>query len=120
MTPGAGAGGPLGTSGGGGFKKGGFKSSFTTVKGPVSATVSTRKNVLGDDDDADEAAEAGELSEFARTKPGQNTDAQPDNAESDTDEEYTSGGMGASYYDPRKPTDCSSRCPGFQHELTIA
>ncbi|KAF7118989.1 hypothetical protein CNMCM5793_008629 [Aspergillus hiratsukae] len=121
-TPGTVAPAAVGTSGGGGFKKGGFKSSFTTVKGPVPAAVSTRKNVLGDDDDddADEAAGAGELSESARNKPRQDTDAQPDNAESDTDEEYTSGDMGASYYDPRRPTDCSSRCPGFQHELTIA
>ncbi|PKX91540.1 putative C2H2 finger domain protein [Aspergillus novofumigatus IBT 16806] len=111
-----------GLRGGGGFKKGGFKSSFTTVKGPVSATVSTRKNVLGDDDDddADQVVGAGEPSEFVRNKPRQDTDAQDDNAESDTDEEYANDDTEASFYDPRKPTDCSSRCPGFQHELTIA
>ncbi|GIJ87162.1 hypothetical protein Asppvi_006068 [Aspergillus pseudoviridinutans] len=121
-TPASGAGGTVGTSGGGGFKKGGFKSSFTTVKGPVSATVSTRKNVLGDDDDddADQEVGAAESSEFVRDKPRQDTDTQHDNAESDTDEEYTNDDTEASYYDPRKPTDCSLRCPGVQHELTIA
>ncbi|GFF50072.1 C2H2 finger domain protein, putative, partial [Aspergillus udagawae] len=121
-TPASGAGGAIGTSGGGGFKKGGFKSSFTTVKGPVSTTVSTRKNVLGDDDDddADQAVGAGESSELVRNRPRQDTDTQHENAESDTDEEYTNDDTGASYYDPRKPTDCSLRCPGFQHELPIA
>ncbi|KAF4215785.1 hypothetical protein CNMCM5878_007774 [Aspergillus fumigatiaffinis] len=119
-TPASGAGGAGGTGGGGGFKKGGFKSSFTTVKGPVSGTVSTRKNVLGDDDDddADQAVGAGEPSESVRNKPRQYTDAQHDNAESDTDEEYANDDTEASYYDPRKPTECSSRCPGFQNELT--
>lgn len=118
-TPASGAG---GTGGGGGFKKGGFKSSFTTVKGPVSATVSTRKNVLGDDDDddANQAVGAGEPSELVRNKPRQDTDAQHGNAESDTDEEYANNDTEANYYDPRKPTECSSRCPAFQNELTIS
>lgn len=105
------------TSGGsisnaGSFKKGGFKSSFTAVKGPVASTAPTRKNVLGDEDvvgDGDQDL----------AKIGQRADAQSpvptgviqhDPEESDTDEESTHDTARGGYYDPRRPTDCGPEC----------
>ncbi|EAW12106.1 putative C2H2 finger domain protein [Aspergillus clavatus NRRL 1] len=114
MSTGASGGGAVTSSrGGGGFKKGGFKSSFTTVKGPVAASISTRKNVLGDDD----ADETSELSEPIQNKPSKDTLGQNELAETDTEDEYTDDSIGAGYYDPRKPTECSSMCLGFRHGL---
>ncbi|KAE8377690.1 hypothetical protein BDV26DRAFT_292915 [Aspergillus bertholletiae] len=100
----------VGTGGGsgGGFKKGGFKSSFTTVKGPVAPTAPTKKNVLGDDDDEDEIPETTYISQRAQAT--QASSAQHDYAESDTDAEYASDS--SYYYNPLKPTGCFSGCTG--------
>ncbi|KAF3401998.1 hypothetical protein F1880_009725 [Penicillium rolfsii] len=100
--------------GGGGFKKGGFKSSFSTVKGPVAPV---RKNVLGDDDEAEESGggeDRGgkERISGAGSQGGQATEARED-AESDTDEEYTRDREGGGYYDPRRPTGCHAGCAGL-------
>lgn len=98
-----------GGGGGGGFKKGGFKSSFASVKGPAAPV---KKNVLGDDDDDDEPRATTESSGAAETKP-QDKDMR-DDVESD-DEEYARDlQAGGGYYDPRKPTDCFTSCPGAQ------
>ncbi|KAB8256582.1 hypothetical protein BDV32DRAFT_153205 [Aspergillus pseudonomiae] len=101
-----------GGGGGGGFKKGGFKSSFTAVKGPVAPTAPTKKNVLGDDDE-DEMPETTDRSQRAQAT--QDSSAQPDYAESDTDAEYASDTMGSDYYDPLKPTGCFSGCASTRH-----
>ncbi|RDW83987.1 putative C2H2 finger domain protein [Aspergillus mulundensis] len=90
-----------GTGSSGGFKKGGFKSSFTTVKGP--ATPSIIKNVLGDDDGD---TTGGGL------EPDKPSGILQEQGESDTDEEYLTDTAGGGYYDPRKPTDCFSGCVG--------
>ncbi|KAF9885134.1 hypothetical protein FE257_000711 [Aspergillus nanangensis] len=94
---------------GGGFKKGGFKSSFTTVKGPIAPTAPTKKNVLGDDDGDDEgnSASIDESTDALRNSP-RATNVRDDLMESDTEDEYGTGG----YYDPRNPTDCFPTCVG--------
>ncbi|KAF7593039.1 hypothetical protein BBP40_012127 [Aspergillus hancockii] len=99
-----------GAGGSGGFKKGGFKSSFTTVKGPVAPAPPMKKNVLGDDED--ETSEATEMSQRAQRRP---TKGLSDYAESDTDEEITSDTVVGGYYDPLRPTGCYSGCPGIEH-----
>jgi hypothetical protein len=102
-TPG---GGNAGGKSGGGFKKGGFKSSFAAVKGPAAPV---KKNVLGDNDDDDEA-------DHTATKEQPSVPSNPvpeevrDGAESDTDEEYARDEEGGGYYDPRRPTDCFAGC----------
>lgn len=98
-----------GQSGGGGFKKGGFKSSFASVKGPAAPV---KKNVLGDDDDDDEARTPKDQTGAAPPIPSEQE--VPDNAESDTDEEYTRDKAGGGYYDPRRPTDCFGGCAGLR------
>ena len=74
---------------GGGFKKGGFKSSFTAVKGPEASPA--KKNVLQDDSPVRQNASINYVKSA--------------DAESETDDEY-----GGTYYDPRRPTDCGPRC----------
>ncbi|KAJ9487259.1 hypothetical protein VN97_g6054 [Penicillium thymicola] len=83
-----------------GFKKGGFKSSFTTIKGIAAPKLPVkRKNVLGDDDEDD------------IPKPREDDDVgkpekiEDDDVESETDEYDQEG-----YYDPRRPTDCFAGC----------
>ncbi|KAL5041323.1 hypothetical protein BDW71DRAFT_169161 [Aspergillus fruticulosus] len=98
-----------GTESSGGFKKGGFKSSFTTVKGPVVPAAPTRKNVLGDDDEGDNAPVARGRSDSARSKLDKASRITQEQGESDTDE-YVTGTAGGGYYDPRKPTDCFPGC----------
>lgn len=80
---------------GGGFKKGGFKSSFTTVNGgggdggtPSAASKVKAKNVFG------EEPEKGDEPSLA-----------PNDV--DSEEEYAARD---DYYDPRRPTGCSSGC----------
>ena len=94
---------------GGGFKKGGFKSSFTTVKGSIAPTAPSKRNVLGEEDEDDDStlqdrADSGKLE--TPTNPALD-------AESDTDEDYVDDLPGGGYYDPRRPTDCSPDCPGL-------
>ncbi|OQD97542.1 hypothetical protein PENSOL_c012G03001 [Penicillium solitum] len=81
------------SGGGTGFKKGGFKSSFATIKGTAAPPPVKRKNVLGDDDE-DGPPDV--------RKPQKSED---DDVESDTDE-YDQ----EEYYDPRRPTDCFPEC----------
>ncbi|KAJ9203811.1 hypothetical protein DTO164E3_2165 [Paecilomyces variotii] len=88
------------TGTGGGFKKGGFKSSFTTVKGPAAPAHPVKKNVLADDDE-DESTTSADVRDRARSSQVKEVDV---DAESDTDEEY---------YDPRRPTDCPVGCAGM-------
>ncbi|KAL2833668.1 hypothetical protein BDW59DRAFT_63546 [Aspergillus cavernicola] len=114
------------SGGGGGFKKGGFKSSFTTVKGPVAPAPPTKKNVLGDDDDhndvdidvdvdvddVDGKPSAEEASDTTRVKAGKSTSVVLEQGESDTDEEYATNTAGGGYYNPQRPTDCLTGCAG--------
>ncbi|KAJ5885342.1 C2H2 finger domain protein [Penicillium taxi] len=85
----------------GGFKKGGFKSSFTTIKGPVAA----KKNVLEDSDD-ERPVKSSDNTSSKDYKPAAGGSVQE--TESD-DEQYTNG---QAYYDPRRPTSCFPGCPG--------
>lgn len=101
----SGGGGP---SGGGGFKKGGFKSSFASVKGPAAPV---KKNVLGDDDEEEDHTPKIQPGAAAPKPTEQEV---PDEAESDTDEEYARDQAGGGYYDPRRPTDCFGGCAGLQ------
>ncbi|KAL4904235.1 hypothetical protein BDW74DRAFT_33423 [Aspergillus multicolor] len=104
------------SGGGGGFKKGGFKSSFTTVKGPATPPAPMRKNVLGDDDDVVDGDNTlvadGGGGDAAQVKPDKPIRLRQEQGESDTDEEYLTDTVGDGYYDPRKPTDCFSKCVG--------
>ncbi|OOF94462.1 hypothetical protein ASPCADRAFT_170405, partial [Aspergillus carbonarius ITEM 5010] len=103
------------TGGGGGFKKGGFKSSFTTVKGPIGPAAPTKKNVLGGDDEDNDVAEADDGSLYIRSQPTRHESSQLDQAESDTDEEYAHDVIGGRYYNPRNPTGCSRECAGARN-----
>lgn len=106
-----------GTSGGGGgFKKGGFKSSFTTVKGPVAPGAPTKKNVLGDDDDErDNTSVTKGATDATHFKSGKSPNILQEQGESDTDEEYMTDTVSGGYYDPRRPTDCFPSCIGMDH-----
>ncbi|KAJ5770850.1 uncharacterized protein N7511_002901 [Penicillium nucicola] len=105
-TPDAAASTPVAKSGGG-FKKGGFKSSFAAVKGSAAPAAPVKRNVLGDDDD--ETPNPVDSDSLAVPNAVENEDHRDDdNAESDSDEGY-SHGSGA-YYDPRRPTDCFAGC----------
>ncbi|KAJ5774666.1 hypothetical protein N7457_009562 [Penicillium paradoxum] len=87
-----------------GFKKGGFKSSFATIKGTAAQTVpAKRKNVLGDDDEDDNPKPQDDSTTLASTEPQKKDDG---DMESDTDGDYGPEG----YYDPRRPTDCFPDC----------
>ncbi|KAL4772217.1 hypothetical protein BDW60DRAFT_207224 [Aspergillus nidulans var. acristatus] len=101
-----------GTGSSGGFKKGGFKSSFTTVKGPAAPAAPTRKNVLEDDEEGNNAPVAARGDDHARSKSDIATMIIQEQ-ESDTDEEYVTDTAGGGYYDPRKPTDCFPGCVGL-------
>ncbi|KAL2863106.1 putative C2H2 finger domain protein [Aspergillus lucknowensis] len=102
------------SSGGGGrFKRGGFKSSFTTVKGPAAPVAPTKKNVLGDDDeDGDDIPLTEGVSDSGPLKSGKSPSVPQDGGESDTDEEYAVDNPGEGYYDPRRPTGCFPGCIG--------
>ncbi|KAL4868938.1 hypothetical protein BDV12DRAFT_89830 [Aspergillus spectabilis] len=103
-----------GSGGSGGFKKGGFKSSFTSVKGPA-ASGAPKKNVLGDDDeDGEDRLVAEGPSNVSRPKYDKSPSILQEQGESDTDEEYTADASGG-HYDPRKPTDCFPGCAGARH-----
>ncbi|KAE8352685.1 hypothetical protein BDV28DRAFT_134649 [Aspergillus coremiiformis] len=104
-----------GAGSGGGFKKGGFKSSFTTVKGPVASAAPTKKNVLGDEDDDEDEAPETTKSQRGLSKPSRGSSAQRDYVESETDEEDASDAVSGGYYDPFKPTGCFSGCAGTNH-----
>lgn len=95
-----------------GFKKGGFKSSFATVKGTVANTApAKRKNVLGDDDEDDsQNPQDGHLA--GESKPPKKEDG---DMESDTDGEYGPG----EYYDPRRPTDCFPDCAAQMARVSV-
>lgn len=82
-----------------GFKKGGFKSSFATIKGKAAPV--KRKNVLGDDDE-DDIPKPREDDPSDVRKPQKSED---DDVESETDEYDQEG-----YYNPRRPTDCFAGC----------
>ncbi|KAL5335669.1 hypothetical protein BJX70DRAFT_401339 [Aspergillus crustosus] len=98
--------------GGGGFKKGGFKSSFTTVKGPP-AFSAPKKNVLGDDDEDERVKLVVEGPiDAARPKFDEFTSVSVEQGESDTDVEYKAETAGGGYYDPRRPTGCFPGCAG--------
>ncbi|KAL6232047.1 hypothetical protein BDW75DRAFT_243353 [Aspergillus navahoensis] len=101
-----------GTGSSGGFKKGGFKSSFTTVKGPAAPAAPTKKNVLGEDDEGDNVPDAAVGSDSARAKSGKAPRIIQEQGESDTDEEYVTDAASGGYYDPRKPTNCFPGCVG--------
>lgn len=107
-------GGGGGGGGGSGFKKGGFKSSFATVKGPVAPAAPAKKNVLGDDDEEEQVQTVKETDVQPQPAPRAENSA---GAESDTDEEYADAASGA-YYDPRKPTGCFSGCAGLNAVTT--
>lgn len=113
---GRGKSGDAGGNAGGGFKKGGFKSSFSTVKGPVAPV---RKNVLGDDEEDGEGGTGGEEDRGGKEQvPGVGNQERRgeevrEDAESDTDEEYTRDRDGGGYYDPRRPTGCFAGCAGL-------
>jgi hypothetical protein len=103
--------------GGGGFKKSGFKSSFTAVKGPAAPTAAARKNVLGDEDeDEDDSNKSYSRSTGQTTPAGRSRSRREDqgrtDVESDTDDDYGREDTDEAYYDPRKPTDCFTGCPG--------
>ncbi|KAL4745700.1 hypothetical protein BDW72DRAFT_49947 [Aspergillus terricola var. indicus] len=102
-----------GTGSSGGFKKGGFKSSFTTVKGPAAPAAPTKKNVLEDDDEGNNTPVAAGGGDHARSR----SDIAPriiqEQGESDTDDEYVTDTAGGGYYNPRKPTDCLPGCVGL-------
>ncbi|KAK4863195.1 hypothetical protein LT330_001973 [Penicillium expansum] len=85
-----------------GFKKGGFKSSFATVKGAVAPTAPVKKNVLGDDEEDD----TPKPKDQDPSNVGRPQKIEPGDVESETDEEYGQEG----YYDPRRPTDCFAGC----------
>lgn len=78
----------------GGFKKGGFKSSFITVNGgegggPNAAAPKVKaKNVFGEEPEKEPENRGG--------------------ADADSENEYAARN---DYYDPRRPTGCSSGCP---------
>lgn len=73
--------------------------------------------MLGDDDED----EPREIPEKSNAQPMQvkNTDTEA-HAESDTDEEYLDNSAGGGYYDPRKPTGCSTECPGFKNAMAVS
>lgn len=96
---------------GSGFKKGGFKSSFTAVKGTAAPAAPVKKNVLGDDDDG---VEAIRTNVDYQVKPDKHTAVEDNDGESDTDEDYADDRVGGGYYDPRKPTDCFATCTGIK------
>lgn len=91
-------------TGSGGFKKGGFKSSFSSVKAaPPPAPV--KRNVLGDEDDDESMV----VDKDRNQDKDRETVEKLGTDESDTDEEEYPPG---SYYDPRRPTECSATCSG--------
>ncbi|KAI1932181.1 pyruvate dehydrogenase E1, beta subunit [Ophidiomyces ophidiicola] len=115
-------GGAKGSTGGGGFKKGGFKSSFAVVSTGVSsgtggggATTTgpglARKNVLGDDDD--ESISTPAISSRSKEE---KSSKESNAVESDTDEDFGGDDLKAEggYYDPRKPTGCFVGCKGLR------
>lgn len=98
--------------------EGGFKSSFSTVKGPAAPV---RKNVLGDEEEKEDSGggEAGQGSGKESGgvgvggRGGRGEEVRVD-AESDTDEEYYARDReGGGYYDPRRPTGCHAGCAGM-------
>lgn len=91
-----------GASTGGGFKKGGFKSSFAAVKGSAAPSAPVKRNVLGDDDETPKPKDEA-LPAASKPQKSENGDV-----ESDTDEEY--GQDYEAYYDPRQPTGCYGGC----------
>ncbi|KAJ5798240.1 uncharacterized protein N7503_007536 [Penicillium pulvis] len=95
-------------TGGGGFKKGGFKSSFAAVKGVAPVL---KKNVLGDDDDDEAQSTHKDQPGSTGSKSARGDDI---DAESDTDEEYARDEQGEGYYDPRRPTGCLAGCAGLR------
>ncbi|PYH44646.1 putative C2H2 finger domain protein [Aspergillus saccharolyticus JOP 1030-1] len=114
-TIGTGTGNNLGSGAGGGFKKGGFKSSFTAVKGPVAPVAPTKKNVLGgDDDDHDDSniSECAVSSNRFRNRSAIGPDFQQKQEESDTECEVAD----VEYYSPRHPTGCHNACTGYRTE----
>ncbi|CAG8372968.1 unnamed protein product [Penicillium salamii] len=84
----------------GGFKKGGFKSSFAAVKGSATPAAPVRKNVLGDDDDAQPKVESLPVAKSQQTE---------NSGEMESEDEGYGQGQ-AAYYDPRRPTDCFAGC----------
>ncbi|KAJ6111578.1 hypothetical protein N7523_007639 [Penicillium sp. IBT 18751x] len=102
------SGGVTGAKSGGGFKKGGFKSSFAAVKGGPAAPV--KKNVLGDDEEEEDHTTAKEPPRVS-SKPV--SEPVREDGESDTDQEYARDRDGGGYYDPRRPTGCFAECVGL-------
>ncbi|PYH96179.1 hypothetical protein BO71DRAFT_375851 [Aspergillus ellipticus CBS 707.79] len=100
------------SSTGGGFKKGGFKSSFTTVKGPIIPATPTKKNVLGGDDDDNDVPETDGTGQDYESQLLARSGSRHEQTESDTDEEYINNTINGRYYNPRDPTGCFAGCPG--------
>jgi hypothetical protein len=90
------------SGGSAGFKKGGFKSSFATIKGTAAPTPLVKKKNVLEDDDEDDIPKPREGDTSNVGKPQKSED---DDAESETDEYDQEG-----YYDPRRPTDCFAGC----------
>ncbi|KAF9247871.1 hypothetical protein DTO006G1_5680 [Penicillium roqueforti] len=89
------------SGGGTGFKKGGFKSSFSAVKGTAASTAPVKKkNVLGDDDESISPKPQTDAPADKERQKNEHGDVESD------DEEYGPEG----YYDPRRPTDCFAGC----------
>ncbi|PYH78693.1 hypothetical protein BO82DRAFT_421191 [Aspergillus uvarum CBS 121591] len=110
-TTGIASGNGLNSEGGGGFKKGGFKSSFTAVKGPVAPGAPTKKNVLGGDDDDHEDStkpESAYSDNHTRKMTAKRHSPQDRQEESDTECEVAD----AVYYNPHHPTGCYHGCAG--------
>lgn len=80
------------------------------MKAPPAPAV--KKNVLGDDNEDEEPVAAKPTGGQAPAQRVKETMAQGDQVESDTDDEYSNDNSGGGYYDPHKPTDCSSGCAG--------
>jgi hypothetical protein len=104
-TPGEGAAPAPAATSGGGFKKGGFKSSFAAVKGSTVPAAPVKRNILGDDED--DTPKPIDSLPPAASKVVENEERRED-VESDSDEGYSHGGD--AYYDPRQPTDCFAGC----------
>ncbi|KAI5300307.1 hypothetical protein KEM55_008282 [Ascosphaera atra] len=100
------------SSGTGGFKKGGFKSSFAAV-GSKPKTV---KNVLGDDDGDGSKGDtiSGTNDKQGLPRARLPTSADGGDVETDTDDEIDETmKLEGGYYDPFRPTDCFKSCHGI-------
>lgn len=80
------------------------------MKAPPAPAI--KKNVLGDDDEDEEPVAAKAAGGQVPAQRAKETIVPGDQAESDTDDEYSNDQSSGGYYNPRKPTDCFSGCAG--------